>query len=677
MMKNNYMRKAQVLLTAVIPLTALALLFSLFTPQAKAAVVGGNITEDTTWTLANSPYIVEESLFIEPGVTLTIEPGVDVHVEKLDAPGINIVVWGSLIVNGTAQQPVTFRSATETTHSSWLGISIAESGFYSINYADIQHAILGFDVYGLPALDSIIQNSKIHNNYYAGSTMINNIHRLNMQNMSFENNEINRVLISSNDDMEALVGDTTISMQNGLEGYQVYDSDEFDNYFVFSVPLSVTLTVEPGVSLFMANGGFISVAGQLNAIGTPIKPISFTSIINTGPEAWQGITFGQIGSGTLENIIIENGNFALNAYHFTSTKEVIVKNSLLQNNNYGVGITFSAINNLEMDNVTFLNNENNKVQIEVYHKELIEDVILTKQPGLESYEFINYGNNFAPRRFYIGENAKMTMEAGTTFETNMSIIVSGTLSTLGTSTQPVHFNLIQNEYQAYFIFPGQGYANINHTFFIGENQDDIAIAIGVSEVGEISYGTGDISIRNSLITENNIPIFIAAHALHALSMENVTFGENLENIIYLDTGGPVVFQEDIILTPQVGLEGYYLPLPADYSPNKLLSSFTTKSIATNATLNYGSNYLSQELKRDLLIPLNVSMTFEPGATLIMTDSTNLHVQGELNMAGTAESPAIITGKDAEPGSWGGVVVEGGTVSLNHPNIFVTGDVSTI
>ena len=68
--------------------------------------VGGPIISDTTWTLANSPYIVVESIDVWEGVTLAIEPGVTV---KFDS-GKKLQVNGELIAQGTAGNLVTFTS---------------------------------------------------------------------------------------------------------------------------------------------------------------------------------------------------------------------------------------------------------------------------------------------------------------------------------------------------------------------------------------------------------------------------------------------------------------------------------------------------------------------------------------------------------------------------------------
>jgi hypothetical protein len=68
--------------------------------------VGGPIISDTTWTVANSPYIVVESVEVWEGVTLTIEPGVTIKFNSEK----KLQVSGELIAQGTAGNLITFTS---------------------------------------------------------------------------------------------------------------------------------------------------------------------------------------------------------------------------------------------------------------------------------------------------------------------------------------------------------------------------------------------------------------------------------------------------------------------------------------------------------------------------------------------------------------------------------------
>jgi len=80
--------------------------------------VSGHITSDTTWTAANSPYVLTGDVTVDPGVTLTIEAGVVVQGNS----GTELQVQGRLIAIGTATQPITFTSFTDSGPGQWDGL---------------------------------------------------------------------------------------------------------------------------------------------------------------------------------------------------------------------------------------------------------------------------------------------------------------------------------------------------------------------------------------------------------------------------------------------------------------------------------------------------------------------------------------------------------------------------
>lgn len=70
--------------------------------------IDGAITSDVTWTKANSPYVLSETIkFIGDNVQLTIEPGVIV-----DLNGKSLKVNGTLIAQGTQDQKIYFRNGS-------------------------------------------------------------------------------------------------------------------------------------------------------------------------------------------------------------------------------------------------------------------------------------------------------------------------------------------------------------------------------------------------------------------------------------------------------------------------------------------------------------------------------------------------------------------------------------
>ncbi len=76
--------------------------------NADTFIAGGSITEDTTWTLAGSPYTVTGNLTVFDGATLTVEPGVTISINATFNNAISIVVSGQITARGQVAAPITF-----------------------------------------------------------------------------------------------------------------------------------------------------------------------------------------------------------------------------------------------------------------------------------------------------------------------------------------------------------------------------------------------------------------------------------------------------------------------------------------------------------------------------------------------------------------------------------------
>lgn len=84
----------------------LAVFFS-FPPRVFASTfVNADITENTTWILDNSPYIVQNNIRIASAITLTINPGV---IVKFDY-GSSLSIKGIVNALGTSAEPIYFTS---------------------------------------------------------------------------------------------------------------------------------------------------------------------------------------------------------------------------------------------------------------------------------------------------------------------------------------------------------------------------------------------------------------------------------------------------------------------------------------------------------------------------------------------------------------------------------------
>ena len=104
----------------------IALLLSVHAGFTQTPVSGG-IYSNTTWTLANSPYLMTGSIVVFPGVTLTIQPGVEIRVKENGLSGgqYYLETRGTINMVGQPGALITFRADTAvTTPYAWVGIVV-------------------------------------------------------------------------------------------------------------------------------------------------------------------------------------------------------------------------------------------------------------------------------------------------------------------------------------------------------------------------------------------------------------------------------------------------------------------------------------------------------------------------------------------------------------------------
>ena len=92
-----------------------------------------NISTDTTWNEAGSPYIVNQTIYVQQGVRLTVGPNVAVRAD----PTVTINVNGSLIANGEAARMVDFTQNS----TMWSGIVANNRSVVNFNYVNFDHAL--------------------------------------------------------------------------------------------------------------------------------------------------------------------------------------------------------------------------------------------------------------------------------------------------------------------------------------------------------------------------------------------------------------------------------------------------------------------------------------------------------------------------------------------------------
>jgi len=105
--------------------------------------VGGYISENTTWKLDGSPYIVIANVIVEPYVYLTIDPGVLIKFKS----GTSLILDGYLIAKGNSTHMIIFTSDSVTPlPGSWSAIVFRRDVRQTLEWVGIKFASTGISV---------------------------------------------------------------------------------------------------------------------------------------------------------------------------------------------------------------------------------------------------------------------------------------------------------------------------------------------------------------------------------------------------------------------------------------------------------------------------------------------------------------------------------------------------
>jgi flagellar hook assembly protein FlgD len=319
--------------------------------EGGPTLVSGGISTNTTWTLANSPYVVSGDFAVgSPGnPVLTIEPGVVVKFNSGAVLKLGYIYFGTphpgrLLAVGTAARPIVFTANTASpTAGYWQGIQLFSTGGTgsSIAYAIVKYggSVSGG---GIRIIDSSpsLQNVTSQNNLHSGISCEGSSSPLITASMSTANPvglylttpsapSLQALTISSNTGfaisldskvtLGAVSGITATGNGNNAVEVRFNGIDVNTTWRNVGIPYVSSdivigkpttpypvLTIEPGVTVKFNAGATLKAGyfyltqpypGILQAVGTAALPITFTA--NTAsPTAgyWQGVQFYSSGS---------------------------------------------------------------------------------------------------------------------------------------------------------------------------------------------------------------------------------------------------------------------------------------------------------------------------------------------------------------------------------------------
>ena len=315
-----------------------------FSSVAPATTISADITANTTWDLNGSPYVITSSVHIKPGITLTIDPGVEVRLDQYvsliaDAPlntgGTLKPVGGTLNAVGTATQPITFTgdfpAGATPAPGFWNCIQILGADSTHLNtgsvlsYVNIRY---GGDGYKLPAHANLyltyahvaISHANIDDadgdGIYADlggtpdvsdTSFSSNIQHANSNNgyaVELGDGSVDPVLANLSASGNTYDG---IALDGGtLAGSNTWDASGLPYYLTRNETLAAggTLTIAPGVEVRLDQYVSLIAEGTLNAVGTATQPITFTGDFPAGatptPGSWTSIQI--LGTASQPNV---------------------------------------------------------------------------------------------------------------------------------------------------------------------------------------------------------------------------------------------------------------------------------------------------------------------------------------------------------------------------------------
>lgn len=270
-------------------------------PAVRATYVEGEITMDTVWTLVDSPFVLSGDVTVRQGVTLTIEPGVEVKF----GGKFSLIVNGKLIAKGAPESDrlIKFTSNKET----------PELGDWGTLY---------FNGTGQPP--SLVENCIIE--YGTNGTIIAN-GELVVRNSV--------VRLNSENGIVALNGSLTIVSETEHYPYRTLICNNTASGIRVS---GGSVTVQN--SLIEFNGDGIILAGNLTKFSVNITGN------NVSLNGRSGLSL-MMEDYNRDNFIIRNNTVALNYYGFyvpTNVSTLITRNYILHNK---VGVFYELGNGHE------------------------------------------------------------------------------------------------------------------------------------------------------------------------------------------------------------------------------------------------------------------------------------------------------------------------------------------
>ena len=347
--------------------------------------MSGTLTTNTTWSLPGSPYLVIGDILVASGVTLTVEPGVQVRFDTTPPASHSILVAGTILSVGRPDLQVTFTSndpfpdrndwvsirldrsagsVFEWTEFSWgsTTLDIRQCSPRIANNTILESGLRAIQVLG-PNAEPVIENNTIATQLFnertgiitqdANPTIRNNVLTDNyfgifvylggqplIQNNAIRNGWVGLIVVSSSPVVSNNVIEGNGLADYGGTGVLVFDSPvTFLNNIIRNNGVGVDIPYNSKESFPLSRGNVVN--------GIPLETLYHYRVRDRaidGADLNSGRTSGFTGNATQQGLLT-----------FYDSINVTVSHARLRNN---FGLVFAANSTVMVVNSTLANSSN-------------------------------------------------------------------------------------------------------------------------------------------------------------------------------------------------------------------------------------------------------------------------------------------------------------------------------
>ena len=320
------------------------IILNVISMQAQTNVSGG-IYQNATWSLAGSPYIVNGSIVVFPGVTLNIQPGVEIRINNQTSSNIYIETRGIINCVGTDALPIKISAMYDTTSTvAWQGFvcTSSQGGVLNADRVEISNAYFPFSYESIPATLSYT-NSKFIRCFQAVTVGTN----LNLSGCEFIDNEVGVYGWSNFEIDNCLFKDNTTALYVWATALTMTNSNLIDN----QVGLSFN-----SISLGSVSISDCQFSNNLLALNYPNNGLVENCVITNNGTAIQAAYYCEI----------LNNEFFYNDLAIQASVDAEIHDNLINNNLGGIVIEYvtsvqdspEIYNNEICSNINFAVNNN-------------------------------------------------------------------------------------------------------------------------------------------------------------------------------------------------------------------------------------------------------------------------------------------------------------------------------